>query len=302
MKPVILVVDDSSIARQMAGGLIRKQTPFEVEFAWDGDDALQRLSEDRIDVVVTDLIMPGKDGLELVQEMCSHHPNIPVLLMTAYGNEEIAADALSKGASSFVPKSQLPERLAPTVMGLVNRAMTDRCRTLAGTSMTGGVFEFELPNDMVLIETVVNTIHRTMSSMEIGTAGSRIRACTALDEALSNAVLHGNLDFSEEEWATMRSSRGSQFSNWIESRSSQPQYQHRRVQLQATLKPDRAIFVVRDQGCGFDAMSHARHELRDYFDVGKDRGLTLMHSLVDAVDFSASANEVTLTNMLVTNS
>lgn len=295
MKPVILIVDDSSVDQHMAGGLLCRQSAFDVEFAWDGDDALQRLAQSRVDVVVTDLMMPGKDGLELVREMREQYSQTPVLLMTAYGNEEIAAEALAEGASSYVPKSQLAERLLLAVRRLVNRAMTDRCRSLAGKRMAQGAFRFELENDLFMIESIVDMLHRTMSSMEIGDPSDRIRACTALEEAISNAILHGNLEISEEELAKLRRSGTDQELNcMIELRTREPKYRDRRVEVEADIRRDFAKFVVRDAGCGFDAASRDATDLRAHFDGGKDRGLTLMQSLVDDISFNESANEVTL--------
>ncbi|QDV85163.1 response regulator [Planctomycetes bacterium TBK1r] len=295
MKPVILVVDDSRVDRRLVGGLLNQQTTFDVKFASDGNDALRRMSQSRIDAVVTDIVMPGKGGLQLVQEMRKHYSQTPVVLMTACGNEDISAEALTNGASSYVPKSQLGDRLSLTVARLVNRAMTDRCRSLSGKLMTTSVFHFEIGHDLFMIETVVNTIHRTMSSMQIGDPSDRIRACTALEEAISNAILHGNLEIGEMELAAARRSGGNLAVNrLIEARSRQPNLRDRRARLRAELHRDFARFSICDQGHGFDALSRAGHDLRDYFDAGKDRGLTLMHSLVDDIAFNESANEVTL--------
>ena len=60
-------------------------------------------------LVLTDLIMPEMNGLELVKAIREHHPFVPVILMTSKGNEEIAVQALQGGAASYVPKSQLAE-------------------------------------------------------------------------------------------------------------------------------------------------------------------------------------------------
>ena len=298
MNPVILIVDDSSTDQQMVGGLLNQQTQFDVKFAWDGDDALRQLIESRVDVVVTDLIMPGKDGLGLVREMRAHHPQTPVLLMTANKDEEIASEALLRGASSYVPKSQLAERLVVTVTRLVNRAMTDQCRGFAGKRMKAVSYQFELNHDLFMIESVVNTLHRTMSSMSIGEACDRIRACTALEEAISNAILHGNLEIGVEQLASMRRCVNSnELTRLVDVHARQPKYRNRRVELLAELNRDLAKFTVRDQGKGFDKQTHDRHNLRERFDQGKDRGLTLMHSLVDDIQFNEIANEVTLASI-----
>ncbi|MCO8121703.1 response regulator [Stieleria sp. TO1_6] len=302
MKPVILIVDDSSADQHLAGSLLQKQFCCDVEYAWNGDAALKRIEQQGVDVVVTDLVMPGLDGLGLVQTLRDHHSRIPVLLMTAFGNEEVAAEALAVGASSYVPKSQLAERLVLTVQRLVNRAMTDRCRNFAGKRMLGGAFRFELNHDLFMIVSIVNLLHRTMSSMELGIPSQRIRACTALEEAISNAILHGNLEICEDELAQLRRSHSqTELNRVIERRGRQPEFRDRRVLVDAEIHRDYAKMTVSDQGNGFDWASRNRFDLRDRFDAGKDRGLMLMHTLVDNLSFNDTANEVTLATLTAIN-
>ena len=83
----ILIVDDSAVERRLAGGLLQASTDYELLYAEDGIEALGLIAESRPSVVVTDLVMPGMDGLELVQAIRNSYPQIPVILMTAFGNE-----------------------------------------------------------------------------------------------------------------------------------------------------------------------------------------------------------------------
>ncbi len=115
----ILVVDDSHVERLLVEGLLRKNPDFRVEQAENGKEALDRLAVRPSDVVVTDLVMPDMDGLELVRAVRRGHREIPVILMTAYGDETIAVEALEAGAASYVPKSQRAERLLETVNRVV---------------------------------------------------------------------------------------------------------------------------------------------------------------------------------------
>ena len=90
----LLVVDDSRVDRRLVGGLLQKTGEYEVIYAENGRDALQRLELDIPDAVLTDLHMPELNGLELVQAIKRDYPLIPVLLMTAQGSEELAVEAL----------------------------------------------------------------------------------------------------------------------------------------------------------------------------------------------------------------
>src|SRR3954471_16062609 len=95
----VLIVDDSPIDRRLAGRIVEKSTGLRVSYASDGLEALRQIARSAPAVVVTDMQMPEMDGLDLVREIRCLHPSIPVVLMTAFGSEEIAIRALKAGAA-----------------------------------------------------------------------------------------------------------------------------------------------------------------------------------------------------------
>ena len=111
----ILVVDDSAVDRRIVGGMLENQPGFLVAYAEDGSDALRKMQQSRPDIVITDLNMPRKDGLELVRAVRIHFAGVPVILITAQGSEELAVQALEHGAASYVPKVLLADKLVRTV-------------------------------------------------------------------------------------------------------------------------------------------------------------------------------------------
>ncbi len=114
--PTVLVVDDAAVDRRLAGGLLERDPNIDVDYAENGADALAYIDRCIPDLVVTDLQMPDIDGLCLVNSICDQFPEVPVVLMTAHGSEQIAAQALASGAASYVPKSELANSLYETVM------------------------------------------------------------------------------------------------------------------------------------------------------------------------------------------
>jgi CheY-like chemotaxis protein len=110
-----LVVDDSAIDRHVVSSLLQKHGSSAVLTASNGVEALQVVERERPDVVLTDLMMPEMDGLELLQQLRSNYPAVPVILMTAHGSEDIAIRALKAGAASYVPKKSLARDLAETL-------------------------------------------------------------------------------------------------------------------------------------------------------------------------------------------
>ena len=73
--------------------------------------------------VLTDLDMPEMNGLDLVVALRREHPSIPVILMTAFGSEEIAIQALQSGAASYVPKRALARDLIATLQDVLEVCM-----------------------------------------------------------------------------------------------------------------------------------------------------------------------------------
>ena len=86
----ILVVDDSAVARRLAGGLIERGMGRTVLYAENGRAALLSIAKEEPCLVLTDLQMPEMNGLELVEAIRVRHPHIPVVLMTAFGSAEVA--------------------------------------------------------------------------------------------------------------------------------------------------------------------------------------------------------------------
>ena len=104
MEPLrILVVDDESSQRELIGGFLRKQG-HEVFLAGSGAEALARVRETRVDLVLSDFRMPGMSGIELLRAVKAVNPEIPFILVTAYGTVEAAVQAMQEGAADYLTK------------------------------------------------------------------------------------------------------------------------------------------------------------------------------------------------------
>ena len=122
----VLVVDDSQVDRRLVGGLLQRTSEFQIVYAENGIDAMQRIELDVPDIVLTDLHMPEMNGLDLVRAIRTDYPLIPVILMTAQGSEELAVEALKTGAASYVPKRRLGDDLVSTVTHVLEASKIDR--------------------------------------------------------------------------------------------------------------------------------------------------------------------------------
>ncbi|MCC6408125.1 MAG: sigma-54-dependent Fis family transcriptional regulator [Planctomycetes bacterium] len=106
----ILVVDDDSLSREF---LVEAVTSlgFKATQAKSGEEGFAIASSTSPDLVITDLRMPGTDGMQLVKRIHEHVPGLPVVMITAHGTVETAVQAMSLGASDFLMKPVTPETL-----------------------------------------------------------------------------------------------------------------------------------------------------------------------------------------------
>lgn len=112
----ILVVDDHEIARRGIEVALRAVHP-EAAFGEAGttEEAMARLSGERWDLAVLDLNLPGRGGLELLDEIRRLHPRLPIVVVSAYAEQEFAIRCLRAGANGFVPKSAGAKELQAAV-------------------------------------------------------------------------------------------------------------------------------------------------------------------------------------------
>ena len=118
--PVILVVDDEASIVDAMERVLRKED-FEVLTAPDGRTALERIRQQPVHVVLTDLRMPGMTGEDLLKAVKSLAPEIEVVVMTAYGTIANAVDAMRYGAYDFVSKPLKRADVVSTIRKAVER-------------------------------------------------------------------------------------------------------------------------------------------------------------------------------------
>jgi DNA-binding NarL/FixJ family response regulator len=111
----ILLVDDHPVVRKGLAAILVEGLPgAAVSEASGGDEALALLVKP-FDVVVLDLTMPGRSGIDLLGEIKHRHPKLPVLIMSVHGEEQFAVRALKAGASGYLTKAAAPEQLVTAV-------------------------------------------------------------------------------------------------------------------------------------------------------------------------------------------
>lgn len=122
-QPIILIVDDEKNTREGLARALRRS--YEVLVAESGSMALTLLSEKPIDVMLSDLRMPGIDGMMLMQRALATSPHLICILLTAYGNIETAVEAMRHGATDFLTKPVNLEQLEMVLQRVLRSRHTE---------------------------------------------------------------------------------------------------------------------------------------------------------------------------------
>lgn len=291
----ILVVDDAAMDRRLTGGLLEKHSDWNVEYAANGSEALACIQASAIDVVVTDLQMPEMDGLNLVQAIRVQYADIPVILMTGHGSEELAVQALEQGAASYVPKERLAEMLPSTVEDLLHMTQVDRGYQALIDCMAASEFSFSLPNDYELIEPLTDLIQQMIKGVGLCDSIESVRVGVSVEQAILNAMFRGNLEISYEDMQQSRERlMQGEDADIVTERISKAPYASRRVSIAVQVNKDEARFVVGDEGPGFDTSTVPDSGDSSALDRDGGRGLVLMNTFMDEVVFNQAGNQVTM--------
>jgi len=285
----ILVVDDAVLDQHIAGACVREQGSSPI-FAQNGREAVELIDREKPDVVLTDLQMPEMDGLELVQHVRRTHPSVPVILMTAFGSEDVAVKALRAGASSYVPKKNLRrdlgEALRVVLAAVAASRQRDQVRQFLEESESRFVLGYEPGGTQALISYLRDGLTRLNFCDEAGL----LQVSTALTEAITNAIDHGNLELD----SGLRELPNDAYRRLGRERAHQPPYRDRRVYVTARLTPSEATYIIRDEGPGFDPSSLPDPTDPENLLKLSGRGVMLIRMFMDEVRFSETGNEITM--------
>ncbi|MHB1011673.1 MAG: sigma-54-dependent transcriptional regulator, partial [Desulfobacteria bacterium] len=117
----VLVVDDEPMIVSLLSAILREKG-WDVTEAQSGTDGIDQLDRARFDVILTDLVMPGDSGIDLLRAAKEIHPDVEVILMTGFATADTAIEAMRNGAFHYIMKPLKPEE----VVNLVEKAYSQR--------------------------------------------------------------------------------------------------------------------------------------------------------------------------------
>jgi two-component system, NarL family, invasion response regulator UvrY len=112
----ILIADDHTVVRRGLKQILLEEFPFAfIDEVGDAEELIKKVMKNEWDVIISDLSMPGRSGLESLQHIKQYHPKLPVLILSVHPEEQYAIRVLKAGASGYLNKDLAPEELVKAV-------------------------------------------------------------------------------------------------------------------------------------------------------------------------------------------
>ncbi len=168
--PKILIADDHTIVRK---GLIKilkeSDNGISVDEAEHGEEALARVLQASYELVLMDISMPGRGGLDVLKEIKSHRPRLPVLMLSMHPEKEYALRALRAGASGYVTKDSAAEEL----VGAIRKVLSGG-RYVSASLAEKLAYEMEADADKPTHETLSDREYQVLLMIASGKTVSEI--------------------------------------------------------------------------------------------------------------------------------
>lgn len=288
----VLVVDaDRDSALSVADRA--RNRDWDVLIAIGADEALRMVDEKPITVALADSAVWLDQGL--AKALSAQHPALPVIVLadSQTARDDLVAQ-LQLGAMTYIPRDADSRRLVETVRNLIDLASRSPHRERIREFLLSGEVRLHIGSDLSLVAVVVGYIQRVLEDYGLSEQREHARVGLALSEAISNAIIHGNLEISSET----RNGDADEYYRQIEARRDRPPYNERTVHITMGFTQSSATFVIRDQGAGFDLAAVADPTDDENLMAASGRGILLMRSYCDAVSWNDPGNEVTLVKTL----
>jgi len=264
MKQVILIIDDVEEIRISLSKIVEQLGVMPMT-ASNGLEALDLLQSEKIDLIITDLMMPEMDGLQFIVQSRKLNPRIPIAVISGYADIKNATFALTRGAFNFITKPFTIKEVENVVRkGLRLRELslgTDRLlKTIRNRT------DITIPSFTHLLPSVSFYVLKECQWRGIDNENLLNNISVCIDETLTNALTHGNQGNPDKTIA---------------------------ITLQ--FDTEKFTFTIQDEGNGFDVKEFDRQLKQNAIDIPNKRGLFIVEYLADEISFNDKGNEVTAT-------
>ncbi len=263
---VLVVDDDSNVLSTLSE--ILSELRISPLTAADGAEAIEKIKTCKIDLIITDLMMPNMDGFELINKTRQINANIPIAVISGHGDVKNVVNALNRGAFNFVTKPFTIKEIE----NVLKKGLRLREYSLGTHRLLEGIknySEMEIPSYPHLIPSATLYVVRECQwrGIEDEAVLSNISIC--MDELLNNALIHGN-DLDETK----------------------------KIFVRLSFEHEKFTMSVEDEGNGFD-YNNLLIEFAEFSQtLPKKRGLFIVNYLTDEISFNEKGNVITMVKNL----
>jgi DNA-binding response OmpR family regulator len=289
----LLVVDDETMILRLMRDRLEHEKTYQCYFAESGNQALEICRDNDIDVVLTDVKMPGMDGIELMSHVREIPSDASFIVMSGYSGVEDVVTALRNGAVDFFQKPFKMERVLECLRRTFNRLNVEYSRQEAASYMVSESRIFKIGNDFSAASQVSLDMTRNLADRDLADEATAESIRVALNEMIINSIEHGNLEVSYEQKNELIDDLEN-YNHFLQERSQQPEYRGRMVEIENHTTHDTIKYVVRDQGHGFDHTNLPDPTHPENLLTCHGRGILMATIYMDEVTYNAKGNEVHL--------
>lgn len=285
---VLIIEDDPSIGYFLSE--VVSSAGHEVEVVDDGGKAVERFEMLRPELIICDIMLPNRDGFQILEEIRSRDHDVVFIMMTGQGTEEFAMRALELRANNYLHKPIRFEMITALLEKYSDQIRSRTVRREIGLMITRRETTLELGNrlDRVadVVEYLVNEASTWLSPEE------RFGVQLGLYELIINAIEHGNLAITYEEKSKALYGSPASLSDLIRKRQQDPRYGNRRVRVEFRFNGERLEWVVSDEGQGFNWYSLPNPLATENQENLNGRGIFLARIQFDELTFLGCGNKV----------
>lgn len=291
----ILIVEDEAPIRLLLAKTVQSMG-HEAEIAEDGVTGLAKFKTFEPDIVLTDILMPKMDGLELLEHIRKISSDAVVIIVSAHGSAEYTLKALQLKANDYIMKPFRPRQLKD-YLDKYEPILKSRTidQEILGMFMKRE-FILQFSNDLELVAKLADKLmQETYNTIP---KNCRLGVHLGFAEVLLNAIEHGNLGITFEEKKNALEKEGDEWKKLLAERLSDPKLKSRHTRIHFLMSPEACEWTITDEGNGFDW-----HNMPDQSDpevllAANGRGILLARMQFDELEYNEKGNQVRIKKYL----
>jgi CheY-like chemotaxis protein len=285
----ILVVEDEAPIRLLLKRTVAAQG-HEVETAENGEVGLQKFKSFEPDIILTDILMPKKNGLELLSDIRRLNNDAIVIMVTAFGSADFTLQALRLRANDYIIKPFKPKQLVEYLKKYENfiKNRTLEQDLLGNFLKRDYVLEFGNHLDLVnrLADRLMLETNRAIAKE------SRLGVHLGLVEMITNAIEHGNLEIDFDMKSEALEGNINAWPDLLKKQLNNEELSKRKVLIEFAMNQEYCEWIITDEGKGFDWKNRPDPDDPEMLLAANGRGITLTSMQFEEMEYNEAGNKV----------